>query len=204
MSTSRKTAAKKKAAPKKKAAAKKATTRRAAKPPAEQPEKGKGGRPSLYKPEYDLLAKKVCMLLGATDAQLAGVFEVCEDTINEWKKVHPSFAEALREGKLIADANVADALYQRAMGYTHRATKFFQYEGAIISKDYDEHYPPDTLAAKHWLNNRQREHWKDRFDHEHAGPNGGPIPVKKTLDVNLNDLPPEEAARIYAEFIRGR
>ena len=73
--------------PAKKTAAKKAPAKKAAKPATQ----GKRGRPTSYKPEYDELAYKFC-LLGATDAKLAVLLSVNEDTIHEWKKVHPSFS----------------------------------------------------------------------------------------------------------------
>lgn len=55
-------------------------------------------------------------MLGLTDIELADFFEVCEDTIYEWKKVYPIFSEATRAGKVKADAEVADKLHHRAVG----------------------------------------------------------------------------------------
>lgn len=77
-----------------------------------------GGRPTLYKEEYSEQVEKLCRL-GATDKEIADFFEVCEDTVNEWKKVHPKFSASIKRGKLLADANVADRLYQRAIGFEH-------------------------------------------------------------------------------------
>jgi len=48
------------------------------------------GRPTKYKPEYDAQALKLCRL-GATDEQLADFFNTTFQTINNWKKAHPSF-----------------------------------------------------------------------------------------------------------------
>lgn len=121
------------------------------------------GRPTDYKEEYNELAFKFA-LLGATDKQLANFFDVCEDTIYEWKKVHPHFSEALKKGKDRADAEIANALYHRAKGYSHEEEKIFQYEGSIIKTDTVRHYPPDTAAAFIWLKNRQGSNWKDRKD----------------------------------------
>lgn len=120
------------------------------------------GRPTKYKEEYNEQAYKLC-LLGATDDDLAGFFEVNVDTIHEWKKVHPQFSDSLKKGKEIADANVANRLYQRAMGYVGKTTKFATFEGAITdSKEVEEHYPPDTTAAIFWLKNRQPKKWRDK------------------------------------------
>ena len=133
-------------------------------------EKKKRGRKSEYKIEYADQALKLC-LLGATDKELAEFFSVSEQTLNKWKKDYPEFLESLKKGKSIADANVASRLYNRAIGYNCKATKFAASEGKIAdSKEYTEHYPPDTTAAIFWLKNRQPEKWRD----------------KKEVDTNVN------------------
>lgn len=125
-------------------------------------EKKKRGRKSEYRTEYSDQALKLC-LLGATDKELAEFFSVSEQTLNKWKKDYPEFLESLKKGKSIADANVASRLYNRAIGYDCKATKFAASEGKITdSKEYIEHYPPDTTAAIFWLKNRQPEKWRDK------------------------------------------
>lgn len=118
------------------------------------------GRPSPYQPLYDEQARKLC-LLGATDAELADFFGVTEQTVNNWKEAHPSFFESTRRGKLLADAEIADSLYQRAKGYSHDDTHFTAYEGVVTATDTVKHYPPDTQAASLWLRNRQPKKWRD-------------------------------------------
>jgi hypothetical protein len=132
------------------------------------------GRPSAYRPEHAEQALKLCRL-GATDADIAEFFGVSEQTINAWKGRHPEFLESLKGGKMEADAHVADRLFKRATGYEHEAVKIMQYEGAVIEVPYVEHYPPDTTAAIFWLKNRRPDLWRDRAQHEHSGPDGGPI-----------------------------
>lgn len=57
------------------------------------------------------------------------------------------------------------------LAITVRQTKFATSEGRITdSKEYIEHYPPDTTAAIFWLKNRQPEKWRDR----------------KEIDANVN------------------
>jgi len=121
------------------------------------------GRPSLYRAEFVEQARKYC-LLGATDEEMAGFFGVALSTFSNWKVNHPEFMEALKAGKAVADANVADRLYRRAMGYSHEAVKIFNCDGAPLKVPYTEHYPPDTTACIFWLKNRQREKWRDRTD----------------------------------------
>ena len=128
------------------------------------------GRKSAYKEEYNQLAENYA-LLGATDKEMADLFSVTERTLNQWKKDYPEFLQSLKKGKNIADANVASRLYNRAIGYDCKATKFATSEGKITdSKEYIEHYPPDTTAAIFWLKNRQPEKSRD----------------KKEVDANVN------------------
>lgn len=125
-------------------------------------EKKKRGRKSEYQKEYADQALKLC-LLGAIDKELAEFFSVSVQTLNKWKKDYPEFLESLKKGKNIADANVASRLYNRAIGYSCKATKFATSEGRITdSKEYIEYYPPDTTAAIFWLKNRQPEKWRDK------------------------------------------
>ncbi len=122
-------------------------------------------RPSKYKEEFNEQARKLC-LLGATDKELADFFEVDEATINRWKKDKDGFCKSLKEGKIIADANVGDALYQRACGYSHPEDKIFNNgpdkPPTIIPTT--KHYPPDTAAAFIWLKNRRGQNWRDKSE----------------------------------------
>lgn len=126
------------------------------------------GRPTAFKDRYCEEARKLC-LLGATDADLANFFEVSEQTINSWKIAHPEFLESIKNGKLLADATVADRLYKRATGYEHEAVKIFNADGEPLIVPYTERYAPDTTAAIFWLKNRQRDKWRDKQDVEHTG-----------------------------------
>ena len=147
------------------------------------------GRPTKYRKEFDEQTYKLC-LMGATDAELADFFGVMEQTINNWKNAHPSFLEALARGKTAADANVAERLYQRSMGYSHKAVKIFMPAGAKepVYADYTEHYPPDTQAASLWLMNRQSAKWRNKTTTELTGADG--------KDLSLSDH--EAAAKLAA------
>ena len=124
------------------------------------------GRPTAYKEEYDVQAMKLC-LLGATDERLANFFEVSVTTINTWKEKYPNFLLSIREGKEEADANVAHALYNRALGYSHPHDHISNFQGEITVTPTTKHYAPDTGAAFIWLKNRSN--WKDKQEVEHSG-----------------------------------
>lgn len=140
-------------------------------------EKNAVGRPTLYRDEYAEQVYKLC-LLGMTDEELAESFGVDERTINSWKLKHPEFRQSLISGKDIADADVAEGLYKRAVGYSHPDVHVSNFQGAITITELTKHYPPDTGAAKLWLINRQPRKWKDRVE------------IKE--EINLNVFPPRE------------
>ena len=136
-----------------------------------------GARPSLFKPEYVEWAEKFARL-GATDKDLASVFEVSLSTIEAWKRDKVEFLNALKRGKMIADANVAAKLYHRAMGYSHKAVKISSSpDGKEHITEYMERYPPDTTAAIFWLKNRRPDLWRDKVHQE--------ISVDQTLAERL-------------------
>jgi hypothetical protein len=119
------------------------------------------GRPTKYKDEYVEQVRKLC-LLGATNEQIANFFSISTSTLHEWRQEHEEFSSALKEGKMLADAEVADSLFQRAKGYSCPDLDIKMYEGEIIETPYTKHYPPDATSAIFWLKNRQPELWRDK------------------------------------------
>lgn len=160
------------------------------------------GRPTKYKEEYNEQAYKLC-LLGATDAKLADFFDIAESTLYEWKLEYPEFSESLKKGKLIADATIAEGLYNRAKGAvvnTQQAIKlkesYFNHEGKKISEeerievvDLIQEVPPDTAAGIFWLKNRNPEMWRDKREYN-DNPEGNEeieirvVRVSKNKDAN--------------------
>lgn len=123
--------------------------------------KGGGNKP-IYTKKHAEIAYKLC-LLGATDEKIADILEVSVQTINNWKKKHKEFGLALKKGKEIADAEVANALYNRAKGYVAPDIVTATYEGKITDVMHiEKHYPPDTGAAMAWLKCRQPDKWRDK------------------------------------------
>jgi transposase-like protein len=134
------------------------------------------GRPTSFKPEYVEQVRKLC-LLGATNPELAGFFGVSIETLDNWRKAHPEFLDALKEGKMQADANVGQRLYERAMGFQHPEEKIFQADGQIIRADTIKQYPPDTTAAIFWLKNRRPDAWREKADLNLGGQPENPVKV---------------------------
>ena len=138
-------------------------------------------RPSKYKPEFCVQAQKLCEL-GATDRELAGFFEVTQQTLDNWKVEHPEFFGSLKLGKESADNRVEQSLYNRAMGYSHPDTDIRVIDGAIVETPLIKHYPPDTTACIFWLKNRRKEEWRDKVEAEHSGNIGLTIEVVRFAD----------------------
>jgi hypothetical protein len=100
------------------------------------------GRPTKYKPEHVQFAKSLAKL-GATDADLADMFQVRISTIRLWMNIYPEFSEAIRVGKDAANKRVERSLYERANGYNYDAVKIFMPAGSKqpIVVHYTEHCP---------------------------------------------------------------
>lgn len=107
---------------------------------------------------------------GGSDEELADVFGVPLDTWMKWRKAYPAFADAIEEGRTMADANVVHAMYKRAIGYAQPTEKIHVTKwGSVLRVDTKEHIPPDVGAGKFWLTNRQPQNWKERTSQEHSG-----------------------------------
>jgi len=126
------------------------------------------GRDSKYQPQYADQARKLC-LLGAIDAELAEFFEVAVATIYNWKNEHPAFLEAIRAGKVAADANVADSLYRRATGEHVEIQKLVKKGEDFEAIKVMQYIPGDPNAAFRWLLNRRPNDWRDKREVEHSG-----------------------------------
>lgn len=95
-------------------------------------------------------------MLGYTDAELADFFEVSESTINKWKLDYPEFSESIKKGKAVADAEVSDRLYQRAMGFVAPDIDIRVIENRIVETPLEKYYPPDTTAPSSGLRTDRR------------------------------------------------
>lgn len=170
------------------------------------------GRPTDYRPEYCEQVEKLCKL-GATDKEIADFFDVAESTINLWKIDHPEFSESIKNGKIKADAEVANALHKRALGYKYdevtyekigpgedqmevgeegiEAVKQDQYKKKVVTKEI----PPDVAAQNIWLKNRRgrvsegAQKWADKQEHGFTDGEGNDVaPVQIfTLPDNKRD-----------------
>lgn len=130
-------------------------------------------------------------LLGGTDAQVADLLGISVSTLRKFAAIHPEFAQAKKEGSMMANANVAASMYRQALGYTTKKT--------IVDKEWGERVvdvevPPNVTAGIFWL--KCRAGWKDQ-----------PVAEGDKPPVPLNDLSDREVARriafLLAKSVKG-
>ncbi len=120
------------------------------------------GRDSDYHPSMNEQARKLA-LLGQTNEEIAAFFGIHVSTFYRWQSENSAFREAVNEGKVAADANVADSFYRRATG------EHVEIEKVVKNSQTGEHsvlkvktyVPADPGAALNWLKNRQPAKWRD-------------------------------------------
>jgi hypothetical protein len=155
----------------------------------------KRGRPSDYKPEFADQAAKLCRL-GATDQEIADFFGKDERTINRWKIDHPDFCQALKDGKLVSDMDVADRLHQRALGFEYEEAqahklKTVEYKDGKRVRETERLetimvkrvVPPDTTACIFWLKNRRKVEWRERQE----APQKGDDDANEVITLEISD-----------------
>lgn len=127
------------------------------------------GRESLYDPSMNDQARKLA-LLGLTDQEIADFFGVTETTLNNWKNENPAFFESINEGKLPADAEVAQSLYKRATGEHVEVEKVVKgADGSHETITVKQYVPGEVQAQRLWLMNRRSKSWRDKIDMDHSG-----------------------------------
>jgi len=163
--------------------------------------KAKPGPKSSCTEEVIQEAYRLC-LLGSTNEQMAEWFGKDKTTIDHWYATQPEFRQAVDQGRKHADGKVAEALYKTALGYEHRAIKFFKInhteeflddEGKVVKRvktqkikkvPYTKKYKPDTKAAEKFLGVRNRKTWgqADKVEHKHAHMHVGGMNIHSILE----------------------
>lgn len=112
-------------------------------------------------------------LLGAKEDQICEALGVSHNAIDTWKRTRPEVLKALREGKIIADAKMAESFYHAGVGYSHPEDKIIHWKekkynefGKVVGERLrikkvrtTKHYPPNVTAGSKWLNGRHPELW---------------------------------------------
>ncbi|MBO0459538.1 helix-turn-helix domain-containing protein [Enterococcus hulanensis] len=120
---------------------------------------------------------------GLSDEQVAANMGISRSTLNAWKKKFPDISDTLKKGKDVADREVENALFKRAVGYEFtEVTEELMDSGELrVTKKVKKQVAPDTGAAAFWLKNRKPEVWRDKQEVEHTGKDGEPMTFKIEL-----------------------
>ncbi|MEQ7297464.1 helix-turn-helix domain-containing protein [Enterococcus avium] len=120
---------------------------------------------------------------GLSDEQVAANMGISRSTLNAWKKKFPDISDTLKKGKDVADREVENALFKRAVGYEFtEITEELMDSGVLrVTKKVRKQVAPDTGAAAFWLKNRKPDVWRDKQEVEHTGKDGEPVTFKIEL-----------------------
>ena len=124
---------------------------------------------------------------GMTDVDIAANLKISRQTLHNWKKRHPEFAEALAKGKEIVDRIIENELYKNAIGHVvwEEKQELLPVLNQNGEPERDENGRPifemrtverrkkfikgDTTAQIFWLKNRKPAQWRDKQHVEHSG-----------------------------------
>ena len=112
---------------------------------------------------------------GLTDEQIAEKLDISVASFYNYKNEHLEFFESLKKGKEVADYEVENALFKKALGYNAKVKKAFKVKEVLYENgkrlketeriEYAEdevHIPADTTAQIFWLKNRKPNTWRDK------------------------------------------
>lgn len=125
---------------------------------------------------------------GLTNEQIAKNIGINVKTLYDWKNKEGNICNSLKKGREVADYEVENALFKRAVGYTIQVNEQkIDKDGCIHDLVKDVHIPGDTTAQIYWLKNRKPDKWRDKVadtENEEAITNANEILVKirKTVD----------------------
>lgn len=105
---------------------------------------------------------------GLTDEQICKNLGIVKDTFYKYKEKYTDFSDALKKGKEVADIEVENALFKRAIGYTYKEVtkevKDIDGKKSTFIKEVTKVVPGDVAAQIFWLKNRKPSKWKDKQD----------------------------------------
>jgi hypothetical protein len=140
------------------------------------------GQPALIIDETICEHAEALASQGLTKQQIALALGIGESTLYEKQAKFPEFKDAIKRGQAKGIAKVANALFERAVGFTTEEEKAFCHAGRIVTQRVIKIYPPDTTAAIFYLKNRAPEDWKDRLPDAPPG-NDKPLPQKVSVEI---------------------
>ena len=132
---------------------------------------------------------------GVTDEELAKALGISKQTLYNWKKKSQEFRFAIRDGKMVADAQVENALFLSAIGHTKKVKTVLKdkttgiplvknADGEITLMKGEEgeemlyytdflYLKPDVKAMIFYLTNRCFKDWKMNRQNKEDGEGSG-------------------------------
>jgi ACT domain-containing protein len=105
---------------------------------------------------------------GLTDEQIFKNLGISKDTFYKYKDKYADFSDALKKGKEVADIEVENALFKRAIGYKYKEVikevKEIDGKKTTYVKEIIKEVPGDVGAQIFWLKNRKSSKWRDKQD----------------------------------------
>lgn len=154
-----------------------------------------GRPPAEYDPLFHPEQAFRYALLMCTQEEMAELFHISKETFYDWKDRYPEFSDAIERGGDKTDAEVANSLRNRAIGYVIRKQAAFKVKKGrdheeVQIVDLEEEVPAETKAIGLWLGNRQRKRWKERPDN-HAD---------VSVNIDIVNVMQEARARLNARL----
>ena len=109
---------------------------------------------------------------GLTLEQIAGNMGIARETLRQWRKDHAAISAALKITKELADIEVENALYKRALGYKYIETTTETGDKGTKVTVVEKRMAPDVTAQIFWLKNRKPFEWRDRKNEVEADESG--------------------------------
>lgn len=105
---------------------------------------------------------------GLTNEQIMKNLGIGRDSFYRYKDKYSEFSDALKKGKEVADIEVENALFKRAIGYKYKEVikevKEIDGKKSTYVKEVIKEMPGDVGAQIFWLKNRKSSKWKDKQD----------------------------------------
>lgn len=153
------------------------------------------GKPSKYitgDPEKICKQAHEMALCGMSDMQIARCLLIDKSTFSRWQQWFPELKDAVDSARVEKIGKVVDALYQRAVGYSHPEIKVLSTKHGIECIPVTKHYPPDVAAIQTILFNRMPHLWKSTNKLEVITGEG----EKEAAETDYSQLSADEFAQL--------
>lgn len=138
---------------------------------------GRGGRKCLYPVRVEPRLDEVAAWAreGLSHEQIAQRLGIALSSLHLYRSQFSEFSDALRVSREIADQQVENALFKRAIGYEYVETREEIADGpqgpSSKTVTIRKQRAPDVTAQKFWLTVRRPDRWPAKADPDHADAN---------------------------------